>query len=507
MLAHERLSALDATFLDLETDRTHMHVCAVLILDARPLAGPEGGVDIARVRAYVASVLHEIPRYRQKVVHVPLLGHPVWVDDARFKLSYHVRHSCLPWPGSTALLESLAGRIMSQKLDRTRPLWELWVVEGLASNRAALIAKVHHCLVDGVAGIDLLMKMARLTADATIEPCRPWIPRSSPRAARLLAGEMYCRLAAPLDLVSQLRSSLADPNGAWRSLGAGARGIAEAAQAGLQPASWTPLNVEIGPHRRFHWRRFAFAEVKTIAERLGGTVNDVVLAVVAGGLRSFLRRRGFSTRGKTIRALVPVSTRRTEERGTLGNHVATLVAPLPIHCADAVRRLAMVASSTTALKQSKQVTGIQFVEELADRLWPRFLTQVFHLAMHRSPANLVVTNVPGPPVPLYFLGARVLEIYPMVPLFERQALGIALFSYNGYLFWGFNADYDALTDLEAVGDAVAASFAELLAASDHRQRAVAANAADRGVLSLPQEGTVHLWGGVHLQPPPPAPLQ
>lgn len=445
---YDRLTALDISFLRFEEQNpaVHMHVGAVAIFSPGPLATEEGGIDIDRVRLGVESSLSESARFRQKLARVPLVDAPVWIDDPHFNLRYHVRHTSLPRPGSTRQLKRLAGRIFSQRLDRSKPLWEFWFVEGLEDGRFALIAKAHHCMVDGISGFDLLARIMRLDPDPSIEPPRRYIPRPAPRDATLLADEVTRRAGLPFDLASAGLRALGAPLESLDRLREGSAALWEALGANINPVSGTAFNVEIGPYRRFDCVRFDLDAVKDVKRRLGGTVNDVVLACVAGAVGRFLRARGERIEDLDFRAMVPVSVRRDGERAAEGNRVVSLVAPLPIAVEGAAERLARVVEATQQLKHSRQARGVEIFEELADRTSPELFISVARRAAHTA-YNLVVTNVPGPQTTVWLLGAELQEIYPLVPLFEDNALGIALFSYDGGLYWGLCADWEALPDL------------------------------------------------------------
>jgi WS/DGAT/MGAT family acyltransferase len=471
MAHYERLSALDALFLDLEDTSCHMHVAAVLLFDAAPLRAPHGGLDMARIRDYLESRLHLIPRYRQRLAYIPLERHPVWVDDARFNLFYHVRHTALPRPGEERQLKRLCGRIMSQKLDPTKPLWEVWVVEGLADDRFALITKTHHAMVDGIAGMDLLTVALSPAPDPTVAPPSPWRPRPEPTALQLLAGELGRRGAGVVALSRQALRVATEPRRVLGLARDALTGVAEYLGPGTFPAARTRLNPELGPHRRFDWIRFDLAAVKRVKESLGGTLNDVVLATVAGAARRFLAARGEPVEGMDFRAMVPVSTRADAERGRTGNRVVNFVVPLPIGEPDALARYQRVMAAMQQQKTSHAAQGGELIEELADWTVTGVLTQIVGLAARRQAWNLVVTNVPGPQLPLFLLEAPLRETYPVVPLFKQQGVGIALFSYDGGLYWGFNADWDALPDLHALVEAIAAEFAALESLAERRRSA------------------------------------
>ena len=459
--AFERLSAQDSSFLVFENANAHMHVGGTAVLEAGPLLRAHGGVDIERIRAYVASRLHWIPRYRQRLAFVPIENHPVWVDDDHFNLNYHVRHACLPYPGDDEQLKQLIGRIMSQQLDRGKPLWEAWIVEGLADNRVALVTKAHHCMVDGIASVDLLSVLLSPTAEAAMETAPPWIPRPMPSRLDLLRDALTRRASGPVELVRSFTRVLDEPDAVREELTQRARATLQMIGAGLRRPAATPINQPIGPHRRVDWLRLELDDVKRVKNQLGGTVNDVVLATVSGGLRQFLMNRGVSVKGLEYRVVLPVSMRASEEHGTSGNRVSAWITSLPVHERDPRRRLVAVRQTTTALKQTKLELGADTLTEVGELAGSGMMTLGVRLAALLHPYNLIVTNVPGPQLPLYLLGARMLEGYPQVPLFEYQGVGVALFSYAGKLCWGFNADWDLLPDLHDLVAAVDTAFREL----------------------------------------------
>jgi WS/DGAT/MGAT family acyltransferase len=464
---YERLSALDASFLEIEDVASHMHVAATLLFDAAPLRCAHGGVDMERIRAYIASRLHFIPRYRQRIAYVPLERHPVWIDDDRFNLFYHVRHTALPRPGEERQLKRLCGRIMSQKLDPTKPLWEIWVVEGLEEDRFALIAKAHHAMVDGVSGMDLLTVVLSPTATSDFEPGPPWLPRPAPSPTELIFGEAYRRAGGIGAAASRMACTVRQPWTALREARDALAGIVETLGMSAAAASPTPLNPSIGPHRRFDWARFDLDTVKAVKQRLGGTVNDVVLATVSGAARQFLAARGLPVDRLDFRAMVPVSVRAASEHRTLGNRVANFIAPLPVDEPNPIERYRKVVRATAQQKGSRVIHGTELIEEIGNWTSTTVLTQLMRMATQFRPFNVVVTNVPGPPIPLYLLEAPLRETYPMVPLFANQALGFALFSYAGSLFWGLNADWDAVPDLHDFATALHAELDVLRVAAEH----------------------------------------
>ena len=478
---HERLTALDATFLGVEDRCSHMHIGSVGVFEGGPAAGPGGSLDLDRIHHLVSVVLDGVPRYRQRVETIPGLGHPVWVDDASFNLHYHLRHTRLPLPGDERQLKRLVGRLMSQQLDRGKPLWETWFIEGLAGDRFAVVSKVHHCMVDGIGGVE--MTTATMRAEPGPDPRfdappRPFVPRPMPAGRELVLAELRHRLGGAAGFFGGAARALMAPGRAAQTVSGTMEGLAASFGAGLRPASATPLNVAIGPHRRFDWTTMDLATVKAVKTRLGGTINDVVLAVVAGAMRRYLGGHGVEVDRLDFRAMVPVNLRAGYEGA--GNRVASVVARLPVDEPDPRQRLERVRREMEAVKHSHQVEAVQALEDITDWSFTTLLSQTNRLATMSQPFNLVVTNVPGPQFPLYFLGARMLECYPLMPIAQYQALGIALFSYDGGLFWGFNADWGAVPDLHDLVRAVDDEFRLLATAADleprDEQRQAAASA-------------------------------
>ncbi len=473
---YERLSALDSMFLDLEDENVSMHVGAVGIFSHGSLANERGQVDFETLRSFTEVALDEAPRFRQKLATVPLIGHPVWVDDPRFNINYHLRHSALPAPGSIRQLKRLAGRLMSQKLDRGKPMWEMAVVDGLEGGRFAVVFKAHHCMVDGIAGIDLIATLLRLQPTESPEAAHTWVARPRPDETRLLRDELIHRTIEPLVSLAGAPDALAKPVQTFERLRENLGDVLHVLTANLQPAAETPFNDDLGQHRRFDWTKMDLDEVKELAKAHGGTINDVVLTLVAGTVGRFLRGRGMETKPDTIfRALVPVSTRRPEERGQPGNHVVNFATPLPIHELGPVERLETVMRTMAELKTSRMAQGTELFEEISDFTFSSIMVELARVASDQRAYNMVVTNVPGPPVPLYMLGAQLEEIYPLVPLFSNQTFGIALFSYDGQLCWGFNADWDKLHDLHEMVDMVQEELTALRKATARPERSVQAN--------------------------------
>jgi diacylglycerol O-acyltransferase / wax synthase len=463
---YERLSALDAHFFDLEDQGVHMHVAAILICDAKPLTREDGRLDAERIRSLLEARLGTIPRYRQRLARIPVERHPVWVDDPSFNIQYHVRHVSLPRPGDERQLKRLIGLLMSQKLDHSKPLWEMWVIEGLDGDRFAILARSHHSMVDGIAGVSVLRVLLRPEPDPSFRPAPRWRARPAPGRARLVTDAFARRVREPLDLAGATGRALKNPTRALRAAWEATLGVGESL-SGMRSASPTPLNpVHISPHRRIDWLRFDLEAVKDVKRHLGGTVNDVVLATVAGAMRRYLQAHRVGLKGLDFRAMCPVSIRHTEAGDALGNQVVMLVAQLPVGESDPRRRLERVIATTRELKSSHAPQGAELIEELADWTATSVVTGMMRLATRLRVFNLIVTNIPGPSVPLYLLGAPVLATFPLVPLYENQAFGIALLSYAGGLFWGLTSDWDRIPDLHDISLGLADAFDELRKATD-----------------------------------------
>jgi WS/DGAT/MGAT family acyltransferase len=464
----DRLSSTDVSFLTNESSSSHMHVGAIMIFE-----GPAPGYD--DLLEHVRSRLHLVPRFRQKLAFPPVqAGRPFWVDSPNLNLEYHVRHSALPAPGSEEQLRRMAARVFSQQLDRSKPLWELWLVQGLTRNRFALVTKTHHAVVDGVSGVDIATVLFDL--NPVPEPAEPhisWAPSPEPSGATLLAKGAEDVLRAPLMAAQRLERALQHPERAARQVRDAVEAVGEVGWNFANPAPKVPLNVEIGSHRRFVWVRSDLDHFKRVKNTVGGTVNDVVLAVVAGALRDWLHGRGIRTEGLELRAQVPVSIRAQDERGQLGNRLAVMRAPLPVYIADPIRRLEAVTRAMSGLKQSKQALGAEVISRFNDFAPPTLLAQAARINFSTRLFNLTVTNVPGPQVPLYVLGRELEDIFPVGFLPPNQALFVAIISYNGGVNFGLLADFDSMDDVDVIADGIERAIAELVEAAEARAETAA----------------------------------
>jgi diacylglycerol O-acyltransferase / wax synthase len=475
----DRLTAVDASFLHQEDADSHMHIGAVTIFEGPP-------PPFVEVAEHIRSRLHHVPRYRQKLAHPPFeSGRPLWIDDASFNIEYHVRHSALPAPGTEQQLHRLAARIASQQLDRSKPLWECWFVEGLEDGRFALIFKTHHALVDGVSGVDLATVLFDLAPVAEPQPQEPWQPRPEPTNAELLAAGVAGFAKTTLNVVERTIVAATNPAAAVDALREAAEGIGEVVWAGLNPAPETPLNVEIGPHRRYAVVRNRLDDFRYVKGVLGGTVNDVVLTVVSGALARWLRSRGVRTEGLELRALVPVSIRPKDQRHALGNQIVLMRGPLPVYIRDPVARLRFVKQQMDGLKESKQAVGARVLADVQQMAPPTILAQASRLQFSTRLFNLIVTNVPGPQFPIYMLGRQMHNFFPIAFLPKSHGLAIAIMSYNGAIAFGLLGDYDALPDIETIADGIEDGLGQLRAAARAKEaRAAGARAGGDGASAV-----------------------
>jgi diacylglycerol O-acyltransferase / wax synthase len=461
----DRMSALDAGFFYAESENTPMHVGSVAIFDG---PAPSYG-DVVRL---ILSKLPKVPRYRQRARPVPMqLGRPVWVDDPHFQILYHVRHTAVPKPGSDEQLRNLAGRILGQRLDLAKPLWELWLVEGLADDRWALISKVHHCMVDGVAGTDLMQLMFDLTPDATHEAPQDWTPQRSPSSLSLVAGAVTETMTHPLEQLVGLPSvgnvvrAAKDLAGSGRTL---AQAVPSMAKQAVTPTARS-LNGPIGPHRRWAWTEGRFEEFKAVRTALGGTVNDVVLTAITRGFRDLLQGRGeLSSERLVVRSMVPVSVRTPSQKGSLNNQVSAVFVDLPVGLADPVDRLTSIRGQMDEYKRAMQAVDANSIISMGNYVAPTFLALGVRAAMEAGHfwCQAVTTNVPGPRVPLYVLGKRMCSATAYVPIAGGTRCSIGIFSYLKTMTFGINADFDGYPDVDVLSGGIRRGIEELLAVAE-----------------------------------------
>lgn len=452
----DRMSPLDASFLHLEDGVTHMHIASCAVFE-----GPAPAYDdLVRL---LASKLPQVPRYRQKVRFVPLdLGRPVWVDDPHFTIEYHVRHTALPPPGSEADLKRLFGRVMSQELDRNRPLWETWIVEGLEDGNWAMISKVHHCMVDGVSGTDLMAVVLDHEPDAAPVPPEPWRPDDEPSSVDLALRSLRDLVVSPYEQVRLVRSAVRRPQRVLDIV----RGLG-AMNTIVRSHFKSSFDGPIGPHRRWSYARTTLDDIRVIKRAFGGTVNDVVQSAIAGGFRQLVLARGEDPDQVVLRSLVPVSVRQESARGTYDNRVSAMYLRLPIEIEDPVERLAEVRARMEELKASHEADAGEAITTLLgstsfDVLGPvlRTTTRLMH-RISQTGVNTVTTNVPGPPYPLYACGRRMIDYLPFVPLGQGFRVGIAILSYDGRVAFGVTGDYDASPDVDVLAAGIEDSLTEL----------------------------------------------
>lgn len=456
----ERLSAQDSSYVMFEAEGAPVHITAVAIFGPDP-DGTEPP-DIERFREYVLSRLHLLPHYRQRLSYTPIQRHPIWVDDMHFDIHFHVRRAALPQPEGNAELKELASRIASEPLDLARPLWEVYFIEAFGDGGKAMVIKVHHSMVDGVSGVGALMALLDLTTNRAIETPRPWRPKPAPSALEFAFDGLARGLRAQLSAVSAAGNALAHPVLAATSLSENAVATWETLAGGLRSPAVTPINRPIGRQRRIDWQSFDLSEVKEIKKRLDGTVNDVILTVVAGAVRELLKKRRVALRGLDYRVVVPVDMRGGNFDMNVTNRVSAWFLSLPIADRDPLRRFEKVRTQTRQFKDSHAARGVDLFMRLAD--WAGSTRLMFwgvRLASVVRPYNLIVTNIHGPQIPLYLLGAPLRGMFPVLPLFERQGLAVAALSHLDKICVGINSDWDLVPDLADFSKALDESFREL----------------------------------------------
>lgn len=452
----ERMSLLDASFLYVENDVTPMHIGGVAIFEGPP---PTRDELVSRF----AAKLYLAPRYRQKVRFLPLnIGLPMWVDDPHFNIDYHVRRTAIPKPGGREELQNFVSRQMSQHLDRARPLWEIWAVEGLEDGRWAIVSKVHHCMVDGVSATDLMAVLFDADASAPLPPVVPWTARPEPNVVDLIAQSVAGAIS-PIEQMRRVVPALRHPGEAVRLAMETLRSFASAG-ARLMPQGESSLNGGFGPHRRWTSAHSSLAEVKAIRAALGGTVNDVVLSAITKGFRALLLGRSEEVDGRIVRTLVPVSVRAQSERGAYNNRVSAVFVDLPIGLDDPVARLAEIRRQMDGVKESKDAIAGERLVDLAGFGPPMLLAAGQRLAssLPQRSINTATTNVPGPQHPLYFAGRRLIESSPLIPLAGSIRIAIGIFSYDGGVHFGITGDYDTVADIDVLVHGIEDGIAELL---------------------------------------------
>jgi WS/DGAT/MGAT family acyltransferase len=459
--SYERLTAESASFLAAERSTSFAHAASVLVFENGPLATQHGGVDIDAIKRAIASQLHRSARYRQKLRWIPFERHPVWVDDPHFNLDYHVRHTSLPRPGTREQLRQQVARIHAQRLDRSRPFWECWVLEGLEGDRFALLMKTHHSMVEDDSGPDLLQLVLSPEPRQALPEGPPYLPRPMPSSRELLVDEIARRARLPFEVLERLRTLAVGAPGLREELLARAGALARLLGYTLRRADETPLNGRIGPHRLFRELAFPFDAVRDVHRALGATITDVVLATLAGALRSYFADRLVNPSVLDFRVGLPVSVQQGDPETGLPDRLVEWLIELPLWERAAARRLAAISAQTERRARSDHALPAQALANAGIWIGSRMLSLGARAAPRQPRAHLALTHVPGPRAPLYLLGSRLLEGYGLGPLRPNQALGVAVFSCAGQLFWGLNADYDLVPDLDRLAAYLQASFAEL----------------------------------------------
>jgi WS/DGAT/MGAT family acyltransferase len=464
------MSALDAGFFFAESENTPMHVGSVAVFEG---PAPTYG-DVVRL---ILGKLPKVPRYRQRVRPVPMqLGRPLWVDDPHFQILYHVRHTAVPRPGSEEQLRNLAGRVLGQRLDMAKPLWELWLVEGLADDRWALISKVHHCMVDGVAGTDLMQLMFDIDPQATPEPIKDWTPRRSPSSFEIMASSVTEALSNPLQSLANA-PAMGSPVRAVKELADTSRTLAKTVPS-LTKQAFTPsarsLNGPIGPHRRWAWTEGRFEEFKAVRTAFGGTVNDVVLTAISSGFRDLLKGRGeLSSEKLVVRSMVPVSVRREDQKGSLNNQVSAVFVDLPVGLPNPIDRLASIRGQMDEYKRTMGAVDANSIIAMGNFVAPTMLSLGVRAALQAGQmwCQAVTTNVPGPRVPLFVLGKRMTSATAYVPIAGGTRCSIGIFSYLNTMTFGINADFDGYPDVDVLSGGIRRGIEELLALATKQTQA------------------------------------
>ena len=470
------LSTLDSFFVAAEHPDVPMHIGATLIFEMGAFAPDGATLDGDAIVDHVVSRLDRIPRYRQRLVETPLEGRLLWVDDDRFDVRAHVRHLRLGDRVADRHLKEAVGEILSRPLDRSRPLWELWIIDRLAGSRFAIVSKVHHCMADGLGGVEQLTALLSSTPEHEASPSSssPWTPRPAPGPLDLVGDDLATGMRSASAAFAAAGEAVRDPVATLCGAQSSVLSLAETAGSLLRQVRSTSLNRTLGGGRRFEWLRMSVADLRVVKRHFGVTLNDVVLATVAGALHRHLARHGEIGAAGEVRAAVPVSMR--DPQSPFGNQVSLWLLPLPADERDPAKRLAAVRSSTAERKQSGNARALYSLLRLTEGIAPAALRAGVKILEHLLPFNLVVTNVPGPQFPLYMNGAQLVAAYPSVPLFESQGLGIALFSYDGVVHWGFLAEPAVMPDLHEFVYSTAFSFCQLLdlAQGDVAARSIAA---------------------------------
>ena len=460
----DRLSPLDTTFLLLERDGQPMHIGGLMVFE-----GPAPSYE--QLCEYLDSRLDQVPRYRQRMRSVPLnLGQPIWVDDENFEMEFHVRHTAVPKPGRSEQVERLASRLLSQRLDLERPLWEIWLVEGLAKGRWALINKAHHAMIDGLSGHDIMEVILDVDTEGRENPPSTWAPDPAPGTVGLVTDAVVDSVKRPGEHLTRIVSRVGNPRELVEHVAI--RTVGSKSVGSRLLATDSAFGGPIGPHRRWGWVEGDLATIKAVKNAFGGTVNDVILTAVTGGFRALLAHRGIDTRPLQIQSMIPVSTRMPGEASG-GNEVSAMFAQLPIGVDDPVERLHAMTRQMDRVKKSGAPLTVDSIIGMADFVPPMLFAAAGRLAgrVDLKAFDTVTTNVPGPQVPLYLLGRQLQTLIPFVPLGPGVRISTAIVSYNGTINFGVTADYDSVRDLpvflkgisgtlDALGKAVLARVAE-----------------------------------------------
>lgn len=455
-----RMSAEDAAFMYFEKPDAPLHIGSVGIF--------EGTIDFDRLYASIDARMHLIPRYRQLAVIPPFYaGHPTWEDDPTFSLERHLRVVQIPAPGTDEQLRELSSQLFAPMLPRDKPLWDIVLVHGLEGDRTAMVTRVHHCLVDGVSGVELLLALLDLVPnpEPTPPPAEPWAPKATPTPLQSWADAMFEEWQRGIQQFSEFQQNMLNPRGQMRRMTDLARAVEVALPAAMRQPTKTRWNKPVGGGRRVGWSEMSFQEVRGIRSALGGTVNDVMLTLLGGALGRYMRHHGEKTDGTTVRMMIPVNVRAEDQKGTLGNRVSMMLPNVPVGIEDPAVRLQAVRDEMQRLKDDSQANAFEAFVQLSANIPAAFHAMAGINGVPPGGANLVCTNVPGPMIPLWSVGHRMLAIYPLLPLAGDLGIGVGIMSFNKSLYFGVMSDPAIIDDVERITDYLDEEFRALRTAA------------------------------------------
>ncbi len=464
---YERLSAQDLQLLVLESPSTPMHIVSTEIYRNGPLIGDDGGVDINAFRDHVDAILHRIPRYRKKLKWISYADIPVWIDDTSFNLEYHIRHTALPRPGSTEQLKNLTARILERSLDRERPLWELWLVEGLPGRRYAIISKIHYCMLSSLDGLSINHVLMSQTPEQIVPQAPPFVPGKAPSEVSLLWDEWNRRYAQPIDALRNAGELLRRPREGIGELEKRLGAVRNSLSSMIRRPPDTPVNGELSVHRRVEWLRLPLKPLTDFTNGGDWSLTTVLLGLLAGGIYKLFEARQFDLKNSEFNLAIPV-TGLSQTRSTAADGIVTWVVQLPVDEPDLQTRMRRIDDELSRLG-GRAGANPELLVDVAARV-PAGLLSLFTTG-RSSCANALMTGVANAPRQMYSMGAEKAEIYTHLPLMSGAGLSTLLTTYNGNVFWAFNGDYDLLPDLSLVEVGVSESYQALVQPSGGKKPA------------------------------------